>query len=104
MFHFQRLLIGWVLVAAAHGAAGPAWIWSGKKAANKERVVFRRVIEVPQGAKDAKLWASCDNRCRVEVDGKSVAKVEDWGNPVDMKLAADVWKPGRRAVCCRISG
>ena len=76
MFCFQRLLLAWLVVTAAHGAAGPDWIWSSKKAVNKERVVFRRVVEVPEGARDAELWATCDNRCRVEVDGKQVLPPE----------------------------
>jgi len=101
MFCFQRLLLAWLVVTAAHGAAGPDWIWSSKKAVNKERVVFRRVVEVPEGAKDAELWATCDNRCRVEIDGKSVAKVDNWGQPVDMKLSDGVWTPGSREVIVR---
>lgn len=58
----------------------PSWIWTADNhtAAKAE---FRRSFTLGTKPQEAKLWVSCDNSCRVKVNGKEVTAVKVWMKP-----------------------
>jgi len=66
------------------------WIWSRADASATtpagETVAFRKVVTLPAASSGGQAVVSCDNRCEVILDGKSLAKNEDWQVPTRITL------------------
>lgn len=67
--------------ARERSGTAPAWIW-GDTARGGEEQFFRRTFRVEATPRDARLVASCDNHCRVFVNGERVATSDVWETPV----------------------
>ena len=65
----------------------PRWIWD-RSAEAEEEVFFRRTFELGKHASDAQLVVSCDNHCRVYLNGEQVGSSDAWETP----LRVDVTK------------
>lgn len=67
----------------AQGAksAKPQWIWLGKGQPD-QTVYFRKDFTVKQRVTSAKLYATCDNRMTVYINGREVISSDSWENPV----------------------
>ncbi len=89
-----------VLIALAGLApAAPSWIWSRAKgeAKSNEEVYFRKTFEIDQDIAKASLFGSCDNAMRVWINGREVAKSEEWQAPVKVDVKSQLRK-GRNVI------
>ena len=57
-----------------------SWIWPTRESKNGDRWYF--FYEFEGGSSKAELFASCDNKMTVYLNGKRVASSNDWGRPV----------------------
>jgi putative heme-binding domain-containing protein len=60
-------------------ASGPQWIWSQGKATPE--AFFEREFALNAPPVSATLKVSCDNGCKVFINGKNAAQNEDWNKP-----------------------
>lgn len=70
---------------AAAETALPQWLWD-RSAEAEEEVFFRREFDVATGASDAQLVVSCDNHCRVYVNGEQVGGSDAWETPLRVEV------------------
>ena len=68
-------------------ATTPSWIWSERATANDE-VFFRRTFAIAGKPAKARLVASCDNHCRVFVNGERIATSDAWERPVAVDVTS----------------
>jgi len=99
MLHFAQfaMILLTLLIAPCSGAEGLAWIWSGKQAGDKERVLFRRDFEVPENVVSATLTSSADNWHRLCVNGAFLEWNRDWQKVARVDIKKNL-KPGARNV------
>ncbi|HZN34423.1 MAG TPA: c-type cytochrome [Pirellulaceae bacterium] len=66
---------------------GPAanWIWGRK---DLDRYYLRTSFAVPAGLKAARLRITCDNRFVALLNGKEIARGDDWNSPVEVDFTA----------------
>jgi putative heme-binding domain-containing protein len=73
--------------------AKPQWIWLAGKVDEKQKVHFRRELELPTGITGARLVIACDNKATVFLDGKEIGKADNWEEPsyfdLTEKLSSD---------------
>jgi hypothetical protein len=72
------------------------WIWT-EHSSNGQQLFFRRTFEVRGVAKSAQVYATCDNRLKLWINGRLVGESPDWPEPVER----DVTKflvPGRNVI------
>ncbi|QDV84000.1 family 16 glycoside hydrolase [Planctomycetes bacterium TBK1r] len=74
----------------------PQWIWADKSAGN-QKVWFRKSFQAASRVKNARLYATCDNRMTVFLNGKQVAKSDAWQSPIDQDVAK-LLQPGRNVI------
>jgi hypothetical protein len=58
--------------------AAPQWIWSAKKAGDKDRPTFRTTFTVSGEVDTADLTVVCDNGATAFINGKKVLTNPDW--------------------------
>lgn len=63
--------------SAEDTGAVPNWLWDAAAGAEEE-LFFRREFEVGEVPKKARLAVTCDNNCRVYVNGARVASDDSW--------------------------
>lgn len=70
--------------------AGAAWIWSARPAAENERVLFRKELQLPAGRQVTKaiLRTTADNTFECFLNGGSVIKGDNWKKPRSVDLAS----------------
>ncbi|MEZ5965021.1 MAG: c-type cytochrome [Planctomycetota bacterium] len=56
----------------------PRWIWTRARAGADEVCRFRRVLDLPEPVRRAKLRMTCDNEFEARLDGVSVLKGDQW--------------------------
>ena len=56
------------------------WIWSNKSA-DSAYANFRRIFTLDKEPKKASVWFTCDNECKVKVNGQSIGSIDDWTKP-----------------------
>ncbi|MBL8750192.1 MAG: DUF1080 domain-containing protein [Planctomycetes bacterium] len=66
---------------ARGGAPPPSWIWD-ERAEDGEEVFFRRTFAVGRAPTAARLAVTCDDHCRVFVNGDRVAASDEWEAPI----------------------
>jgi mono/diheme cytochrome c family protein len=62
----------------------PRWIWTESNAATKApalTVYFRKTIQLPSEATEARVVATCDNEFKLFVNGKEAASGKEWTKP-----------------------
>ncbi len=71
---------------AAPAGADPMWIWDRSPEAEEERF-FRRVFPLDAVPAAASLVVTCDNHCRLFVNGEKVGEGDAWETPVRVDVA-----------------
>ncbi len=82
----------------------PQWLWDASPGADEE-LFFRRSFALPAVPAAARLAVSCDNHCRIYVNGAKVGEGDDWAAPIvldkvpglvagDNVLAVHGWNAG----------
>jgi putative heme-binding domain-containing protein len=66
--------------AAQPKGATPQWVWDESPQGDEE-VFFRRRFQLPNVPERAELIVSCDNHCRVYVNGEKVVQSDAWEVP-----------------------
>jgi len=61
-------------------AVPPQWIWS-QQVADQQEVFFRRRFALAGMPSRAELVATCDNQCRIYLNGKLVLRHDRWESP-----------------------
>ena len=56
------------------------WIWSNKSA-DSAFAKFRRIFNLDKEPKKASVWFTCDNECKVKVNGQNIGSIDDWTKP-----------------------
>ena len=56
------------------------WIWSNKSA-DSAYANFRRIFTLDKEPKKASVWFTCDNECKVKVNGQNIGSIDDWTKP-----------------------
>lgn len=66
------------------------WIWSYASASASapagEKVVFRKEFDLPVASTGGRAAATCDNNCQIFLDGKPLAKSDNWEAPIAFNL------------------
>lgn len=78
------------------GPAEPQWIWDAA-AADDEELCFRKTFDLAALPKSARLAVTCDNHCRVYVNGVLVVRSDTWEAPMVADVAAHL-RTGRNAI------
>ncbi len=68
--------------------AKPQWVWLSSDGAPASKVVFRKEIVVRGAVAAARLYAACDNKMTLYLDGQQVLTHGEWSQPVFKDLAA----------------
>lgn len=58
------------------------WIWSQGKITADQPVYLRKSFEIKGAVKSGKVYATCDNRLTLWINGKEVGKSPDWMHPI----------------------
>lgn len=75
----------------------PSWLWD-ESAQGDEEVFFRREFDVAEAVpKKARLAVTCDNHCRVYVNGDRVLSDDSWESPGVVDIASSL-KLGKNVV------
>ncbi len=68
------------------------WIWS-EKATRGQRLALRQKFQVDQPVKSARLYATCDNKLELYLNGQLIEKSNRWQTPIEMDVT-DALTPG----------
>ena len=63
----------------------PQWLWDAAPGADEE-LFFRRAFTLAQVPTSARLTVSCDNHCRLYVNGEKVGEGDEWESPVGVDV------------------
>src|SRR5581483_7093306 len=74
------------------GGHPPQWIWLGDAAQANQTVYFRKEIPLRFRVTGAKLYATCDNRMTIYVNGKEVISSDTWEAPI-FREVTDLFLP-----------
>ncbi|MFM7052997.1 MAG: hypothetical protein ACKOYN_12835, partial [Planctomycetota bacterium] len=66
--------------------AMPMWIWSSASAGSDDRVVLVRRFTLGTAVRDALLRASVDNRARILLDGREIARSDAWETGAEAEI------------------
>jgi len=72
-----------------------SWVW-GKDDSHKQ--FLRRSFEVEKAPASALLYATCDNVMTVWINGKEVAKSDEWKNPVSVDVLKFLIPDGKNLI------
>jgi putative heme-binding domain-containing protein len=64
----------------------PQWVWAERDSAN-QKVWFRKSFHLDSAPKTARLYATCDNRLTVFLNGNRAAASKAWQSPIDQDVA-----------------
>lgn len=76
------LLIG---VANLFATTTSSWIWANKTT-DKQTLYFQKNFSLTSTPKKALLLASCDNQCTIWINGKEIAKSNNWQTPIQKNV------------------
>ncbi|MGB0578481.1 MAG: family 16 glycoside hydrolase [Limisphaerales bacterium] len=65
----------------------PQWIWT-ERSGNGQKVWFRKSFNLKGKAKSARVYATCDNKLKLWINGKHVGDGRDWMFPVEKDVTA----------------
>ncbi|MEO1523797.1 MAG: cytochrome C [Planctomycetota bacterium] len=66
----------------------PDWTWDAAGSKNGQKIYLRKNFAITQPIKSAKVYATCDNKMTLWINGEEVGKARDWMYP----LVTDVSK------------
>lgn len=76
----------------------PTWVW-GKDQIKTQFV--RTTFNTPANLESARITATCDNALTLWINGKEVAKSNEWSNPVDVNVLANLAKTGKNVIAIK---
>ena len=88
------LALALTLIATTSAHAQLQWIWTNKKAQDKEKASFRTSFDAPADLAAATLLFSCDNGAKALINGAPVAENPDWQQPTKVDVLKAI-KPGK---------
>lgn len=65
----------------------PQWIWS-QRSGNGQKLWFRKSFNLKGKTKSARIYATCDNKLKLWINGKHVGDSRDWPYPVEKDVTA----------------
>jgi putative heme-binding domain-containing protein len=75
----------------------PSWIWS-REVTGKQKLFFRRTFELSAPLpKSARVYATCDNRLKLHLNGKPAGDSPDWPLPVSRDVTV-LLQPGKNVI------
>lgn len=74
----------------------PEWIWTNTSK-DGQKAWFRKTITLPADAKSARVYATCDNRMTLYINGKRVDASNAWERPV-VKSVGDSFRRGANVI------
>jgi putative heme-binding domain-containing protein len=82
----------------------PKWIWT-KQSTGGQKLWFRKSIELKGKAQSARVYATCDNRLKLWINGKHVGDSPDWPHPIEKDVTA-MLQPGSNIIAaeCQNAG
>ena len=82
----------------AHGPArAPFWIWH-KSTSENQKVNFKKSFKIEGEIGKAFIRTTCDNTCKIKINGKLVASSNDWKEEVIRKGVTKFLKKGENEV------
>ncbi|MEX0939579.1 MAG: c-type cytochrome [Pirellulales bacterium] len=72
--------------ATAAEAGVPEWIWATRPAQPNQTALFRKTFDVTAPVKSARLVISCDNELVAFLNGRRVARSDQWQQPVGVNV------------------
>ncbi len=75
----------------------PSWIWG---ADDNKRYLLRKEFE--GGTSTARIKASCDNRMKLSLNGREIARGDNWQTPVEVDVQK-LLKPGKNVLQAEVS-
>lgn len=79
----------------------PQWIWSATPAGQDEQLWLRHRFEVAGTIKSARLYATCDNRLTLWVNGQEAGTSPDWPVPIEKDIAK-MLTPGKNVLAAQV--
>ena len=79
-------------------APQPQWVWA-KRAGSNQKVWFRRAFTAKANIKSARLYATCDNRLQLFLNGKLIEKSSRWEQATALDVTKAV-RSGQNLIAC----
>jgi len=77
-------------------APTPKWIWT-KQSTGGQQLWFRKDFQLQGKPKSARLYATCDNKLKLWINGKSAGSARDWMYPLQ-KDVTGLLKSGKNVI------
>ncbi|RFC44893.1 MAG: protein of unknown function DUF1080/Cytochrome c [Verrucomicrobia bacterium] len=75
----------------------PSWIWA-QQSGPDQQLFFRHTFESVQTVlKSARVYATCDNRLKLYINGKLAGESPDWPQPIERDITALI-QPGKNVI------
>ncbi len=75
----------------------PSWIWA-QQTSGDQKLFFRRTFDVAAPVlKSARVYATCDNRLKLHLNGKLAGESPDWDQPIEKDITALI-QPGKNII------
>jgi len=74
----------------------PQWIWANRSK-NNQKVWFRKTITLPADVNSARLYAACDNRMTLHINGQRIGASDAWERPVSEDVT-DALRAGQNVI------
>jgi len=72
------------------------WIWA-KESPSGHKLNLRKSFQVDGDIKTARLYATCDNRMKLLVNGKPVKSSDNWQSPIELNVTKSL-QPGKNVL------
>ncbi|NOX98734.1 MAG: cytochrome C, partial [Verrucomicrobia bacterium] len=77
----------------------PTWVWT-QRASDGQKLFLRKSFDIPANAKSARVYATCDNKLQLWINGKEVGTSPDWAQPIEKDVTA-LLKPGKNVIAAQ---
>ncbi len=61
------------------------WIWS-KQSPDGHKLYFRKLFKLSTAPKKARIYATCDNRMKLLINGKALKSTNAWESPIELDV------------------
>ena len=74
----------------------PTWVWT-QRTSSGQKLFLRKSFELPAKVKGARVYATCDNKLQLWINGKEVGTSPDWPQPIENDVTSFL-KSGRNVI------
>ncbi|MFT4690046.1 MAG: putative heme-binding domain-containing protein [Limisphaerales bacterium] len=78
------------------GKPAAQWIWT-KEVTSSQKLWFRKSFQLQGKPKSARVYATCDNRLTLKINGQPAGTVPDWQRPIEKDITS-LLKPGKNVI------